>query len=82
VYGCYQARELLDSDAIFRQITADDLRHDAWIDPLCRAFVRHLVPTKRLLLVQYRRTRLFSILFDENIFLRITYEVIDRNGFF
>jgi hypothetical protein len=42
VYGCNQARELIDSDAVFRDITLYDTRDQAQINFLGCAFLAHI----------------------------------------
>ena len=42
VYGCDQTRELIDSDAVFRDITLDDTRDQARINFLGCAFLAHI----------------------------------------
>ena len=42
VYGCDQAGELIDGDRVFRNITLDDIRDQAGIDLVRRAFLSHI----------------------------------------
>ena len=45
MYGCNQARELIDSDAVFRNVTADDMRDQAGIELVSRLFLGHVFST-------------------------------------
>ena len=42
MYGCNQARELIDSDSVFRDITLDDTRNQARINFLGCGFPTHI----------------------------------------
>jgi hypothetical protein len=46
VYGCNQTRELIDGDRVLRNITLDDMRDQAGIDLLRRAFLSHILSAK------------------------------------
>jgi hypothetical protein len=46
IYGCNQARELIDSDLIFGNITPNDMRDQAGIHLLRRAFLSHIFSAK------------------------------------
>jgi hypothetical protein len=46
VYDCNQTRELIDSDRVFGNITLDDMRDQAGIDLLRRAFLSHIFSAK------------------------------------
>ena len=67
VNGCNEAPELIGSDPVVREITANDRDHEATIYLLRGAFVGH-IPTKRLIKPNMVETSMFFKFADKEIF--------------
>jgi hypothetical protein len=70
VNGCNEARELIGSDLVFHEITANDCDQEAAIYLLHGAFVGH-IPTKRLIEPNMVETTMFFKFSRKEIFRNV-----------